>query len=433
LRAGGESRIAAAMVRFLWRQLVWVVAAAAAGGGALFFIYAERWSLRVAAWLHAESPALQALVLGVGMVVIMRLRDRLFPGTEGTGIPQAIVALKLGSGPQRERVLSLRILIGKVILLTLGLFAGATVGREGPSVHVAACALYLANRVAGFAPNQVERGLILSGGAAGIAAAFNAPIAGLVFAVEEIGRSFEKANASLMVRTVLVACLACIAVTGNQLFYGHVEAGLPNVRAWLWLPVIGIAGGVLGGAFARAVIEVSPRIARLNRRRPYMVAGSLGLGMAVLGLISGGTTYGAGDAEVVATLLRNEDLPLAYPFAKAAASFLALISAIPGGLFTPSLSVGAGLGDQLAPFATEVPRQAIILLAMGAYFCGVVQSPITVAVIVVEMTAARDLLLPLLLTTVIAFHASRVVCPVAIYEALADGWIRRQAAEDKAH
>lgn len=415
------------MARFLWRQIVWVVAAAAAGGGALWFIYAERWSLRFAEWLRAESPYLQAAVLGLGMVVIMRLRDRLFPGTEGTGIPQAIVALKLGEGPQRARVLSLRILLGKLILLTLGLFAGATIGREGPSVHVAACALYLANRVASFAPHHVERGLILSGGAAGIAAAFNAPLAGLVFAVEEIGRSFEKANASLMVRTVLVACLVCVAVLGNYLFYGQVDVGLSQARAWLWLPLIGLAGGLLGGGFARAVIVVTPRVARLNRRRPYAVAGSLGLGMAVLGLVSGGMTYGAGDAQVLATLLRHEDLPLAYPFAKAAASFLALISAIPGGLFTPSLSIGAGLGDQLAPFLADLPRQAVILLAMGAYFSGVVQSPMTVAIIIVEMTDARALLLPLLLTTVVAYHASRALCPVAIYEALADTWLAQHA------
>ena len=418
------------MGRALWRQFVWLVAAATAGGGALYFIYAERWSLTFAARLRAESPYLQAVLVGVGMVVIMRLRDRLFPGTEGTGIPQAIVALRLGEGPARSSVLSLRILIGKVFLLTLALFAGATVGREGPSVHVAACALYLANRLASFATYHVERGLIVAGGAAGIAAAFNAPIAGLVFAVEEIGRSFEKANASLMVRTVLVACMVCLAALGHYLFYGHVEVALLRPRAWLWLPVIGAAGGLLGGGFARAVVAVTPRIARLNRRRPYAVAGSLGLGMAVLGLISGGATYGAGDTQVLA-LLRGEPLPLAYPLAKAAASFLALISAIPGGLFTPSLSVGAGLGGLLAPFVADIPRQAVILLAMGAYFGGVVQSPMTVAIIIVEMTDAGPLLLPLLLTTLIAYHASRLLCPVSIYEALADGFearIRRRAA-----
>lgn len=418
------------MARALWRQFVWLGASIAAGAGALYFIFAERWSLLVAARLMEISPYLQALTVGVGMVVIMRLRDRLFPGTEGTGIPQAIVALRLGEGPARASVLSPRILVGKMILLTLALFAGATVGREGPSVHVAACALYLANRFARFAPNHVERGLILAGGAAGIGAAFNAPIAGLVFAIEEIGRSFEKDNASLLVRTVVVACLLCIAVLGSYLFYGRVETALPNPRAWLWLPLIGIGGGLLGGAFARAVAEATPRIARLNRRRPYIVAGSLGLGIAVLGLISGGATYGAGDAQVLAAL-RGDALPSLYPLAKAAASYLALISAIPGGLFTPSLSVGAGLGDLVSPLITDVPRQAVILLAMGAYFCGVVQSPMTVAIILVEMTGAGAMLVPLLVTTVLAYHASRLLCPRSIYEALADGFearIRRRAA-----
>jgi H+/Cl- antiporter ClcA len=421
------------MVRALWRQFVWLVAAAVAGGGALYFIYAEKWSLLFAARLREESPYLQPLVLGIGMIVIMRLRDRLFPGTEGTGIPQAIVALKLGEGPARGSVLSLRILIGKVILLTLALFIGATVGREGPSVHVAACALYLANRVATFAPSEVERGLIRAGGAAGIGAAFNAPFAGLMFAIEEIGRSFEKENASLMIRTVIVACLVCVAVLGNYLFYGHVEASLPNWRAWLWLPVIGVAGGLLGGGFARAVVEATPRVARLNRRRPYVVAGSLGLGMAVLGVITSGVSYGSGDAQTMA-LLRGELLPWTYPIAKAAANFLALISAIPGGLFTPSLSVGAGLGDQLAFYITDVPRQSIVLLAMGAYFCGVVQSPMTVAIIIVEMTDTRAMLMPLLITTVAAYHASRLLCPESIYEALADRYATRlRSTSGKAH
>lgn len=191
--------------------------------------------------------------------------------------------------------------------------------------------------------------------------------------------------------------------------------------------MIGVAGGLLGGAFARAVVEALPRVTRLGRRRPYVVAGSLGLGMAVLGLISGGSSYGAGDAQTLA-MLRGEALPAAYPLAKAAANFLALVSAIPGGLFTPSLSVGAGLGDQLAPLIAGVPRQAVVLLAMAAYFCGVVQSPMTAAIILVEMTEARAMLMPMLVTTLVAYHASRLLCPVSIYEALAEGFLERLRA-----
>ncbi len=408
----------------LWRQLLWLVAALAAGGGALWFIFAERWSLAFAAWLRDLSPVLQALLVWIGMIAIMRLRDRLFPGTEGTGIPQAIAALKLGPGAERDRVLSLRILFGKVVLLTMALFAGATVGREGPTVHVAACCLYLAGRFASFAPSQAERGLILAGSAAGIGAAFNAPIAGMIFAIEEIGRSFEKDNASLTIRTVLVACLSCLAVLGWYLFYGQVEPGVHTLRLWIWVPIIGVGGGLLGGLFARAVVEVTPRVSRLNRRRPWAVAGSLGLTLAVLGLISGGVTYGGGDPQV-RTILGGDAVAAYYPLAKAAAAFVALISGIPGGLFAPSLSVGAGLGQQIATFTTAVPRQDIVLLTMAAYFAGVVQSPITAAIILIEMTNARYLLLPLLASTVIAYHASRILCRVGIYDALADGIIRR--------
>lgn len=409
----------------VWRQAVWLGAALAAGGGALWFIYAERWSLDFFAWLRGHSPYLQALVVFAGLILIARLRDVVFPGTEGTGIPQAIAGLELGEHPLRARVLSMRIMVGKIVLLTLGLFSGATIGREGPSVHVAACLLYGSRRLARFPRHHVERGLILAGGAAGIGAAFNAPVAGFLFAFEEIGRSFEKENASIIMRTPIVACLLCLGVLGYYLFYGQVTVELMSVRAWLWVPVIGLAGGLLGGAFARAVVVTTPRVVRLGRRRPYAVAASLGLALAVLGILSDGLTYGSGDDQARAILLHGAELPLWFPFAKAAASFTALVSSIPGGLFTPSLCVGASLGQLAVPWIPDVPRQAVILLAMAAYFAGVVQSPLTAAVIVVEMTAARELLLPLLAATILAYHASRLLCPVALYEALAQGFLAR--------
>jgi H+/Cl- antiporter ClcA len=155
-----------------------------------------------------------------------------------------------------------------------------------------------------------------------------------------------------------------------------------------------------------------------------MVAGSLGVALAVLGLLSDGITYGGGDDQVRAILLQGQNLPSYYPLAKAAGSFFTLISAIPGGLFTPSLSVGAGLGQLAVGLVPETNRQVIVLLAMAAYFSGVVQSPITAAVIAIEMTAARSMTLPLLVTTVVAYGASRLVCPVSLYEALAESFLR---------
>lgn len=412
-------------LRAWWCQLVWALAASAGGAGALYFIYAERRSIELIHATTQRSPYLQAVIVALGMIVICRLRDRVFPGTEGTGIPQAMAALQMGEQPARARVLSLRIALGKLILLTLGLFSGATIGREGPSVHFAACCLYVSRRLAPFPAHLVERGLILAGGAAGIAAAFNAPIAGIVFAFEEIGRAFDKRNTGTIVRTVAVACLVCIAALSNYLFYGQVDTQLRSAREWLAVPAIGLAGGLLGGCFAQAVATTAPRVTRLARRRPYVVAGSLGVTLAVLGLLSDGTTYGGGDEQTLAILIRGLSLPSTYALAKAAGSFITLISSIPGGLFAPSLSIGAGLGQLAATLLPDINRQAVVLLAMGAYFAGVVQSPITAAVIMVEMTSAHAMSLPLLVTTVLAYGASRLVCPVSLYESLAHSFLAR--------
>lgn len=410
-------------------RLVWIAAAALGGAGALYFIYAERWSLDFTRQMMLRSPYLAALIVGVGMVVIFRLRDVVFPGTEGTGIPQAMVALQIGDGPGRSRVLSLRIAFGKLLLLTLALFSGATVGREGPSVHIAACLLYVSRRLAPFPAVLLERGLILAGGAAGIAAAFNAPVAGIVFAIEEIGRSFDKKTSGFSALAVAVACLVCMAALGNYLFYGSVDVQIRTVRDWLTVPVLGIACGFLGGCFAQAVATTTPRVTRLGRRRPYMVAGSLGLVLAVLGLLSSGISYGSGDEEARAILLHGQPVAQHFALTKALASFVSLISAIPGGLFTPSLSVGAGLGQLAAGWLPEMNRQAVVLLAMAAYFSGVVQSPITAAVIVIEMTAARLMTLPLLVATVLAYQVSTLVCPVPLYESLARTFLRRVQVE----
>ena len=378
----------------------------------------------------------------VGMIVICRLRDVYFKGTEGTGIPQAIAALKTPEGPIRKRMLSLRIAIGKMILLTIGLFTGMTIGREGPSVHVGACCMYLITKVTRFQQNLVRRGLILGGGGAGIAAAFNAPVAGIVFAFEEIGRGFEKNNAGTIIRTVLIACLVGIIFLGDYLFYGNVNKGgnvaLDGVMQWISVPVIGIVGGLLGGCFAWMVVHFTPVVTQNVKKHPYLTAGFLGACLGGLALLSGGLTYGSGFPEAQAILMQETSpdfpwltettFPWHYPITKAAANFFCLISGIPGGLFDPSLSVGAGIGQIAHPlFSTlfdGISMKAVVMMFMVAYFTGVVQSPITCFVILVEMTDGRYMTIALGVTAVLAYEASHLVCRTAIYEALADIFLK---------
>ena len=421
---------------------LFIAAAAATGCVAWFFWFAEEtgndWFGQLCkipyptdgVWFlppsvtHAVFPM---VVITLGMLVILQLRIRYFPGTEGTGIPQAIAALKTEDGPIRTQMLSWRIAIGKTVLLVLGLFTGMTIGREGPSVHVGACMMYLITKMTRFPQNLVQRGLILGGGGAGIAAAFNAPVAGAIFALEEIGRSFEKNNIGTIIRTVLLACLVVVLGRGKDyLFYGEVNLNVETwpVGQWISITFIGVIGGLLGGFFARAVVATTRVINPLLKQHRVLVPLGLGGTLAVVGLISGGESYGGGFPQAQSILMEGAEYPWHYAPLKAVSNFVCLISGIPGGLFDPSLSVGAGLGQTLTPaFLTFFPHlepTSIVMLFMVAYFTGVVQSPITCAVIMVEMTGARFMTIPLLATAIIAYECSHRVCPKAIYEALAD-------------
>lgn len=413
----------------LRRQAVWLIAALLSGSGALLFNYADEYGAGLVGQAHAISPWLPFAMVSLGMVLLCQVRDRFFPGTEGTGIPQAIAALKIGECPARVRVLSPRVAFGKILLLLAALCLGPTIGREGPSVHVGACFMYLSRRWATFPQYHVERGLILAGGAAGIAAAFNAPIAGILFAFEEIGRSFEKENASMIVRTAVVACLVSIAALGDYLFYGTINVTLLTVEQWLVVPLIGIAGGLLGGLFSRVLLAATPRYARVYARSPILAALVLGLGLGGLGILSNGMSYGSGYPEAKQVLMEGASLPWWFLPTHAAASFLTLVSGIPGGLFDPSLTSGAALGALAAPFVTILDRQETILLFMVSFFCGVVQSPITAAAILLEMTSARFFTLPLTAASIIAYEVSRVVCPTALYEALAETFLARMRGD----
>lgn len=410
------------------------IAALLVGLAALFFAQMEGATGHWITWARVHAPWVFWVTLPGGLMLVLYLRDKYFIGTQGTGIPQVIAALQMPDPGQRSRVLSLRIAAGKLLLTTIGLLAALSIGREGPSVQVGACLMHEATRWAKFPAHLVRRGLVLGGGGAGIAAAFNAPFAGMVFAFEEIGRSFEKENASMLVRTILLASLVCVIGLGNYYFYGDLAETNPaalqfdGVMPWLAIPLVAIIGGALGGCFSRLLLLFMPVVTGWIKRRALVVGAVFGLAAAGLMVLSSGTTLGGGYTQAKAILSPElyaadyAEIGVIYPLYRALASFLVLLTAIPGGLFDPTLSVGAGLGHSLAPLLTwtGLAPATLALLFMASYFAGVVQSPITTMVILVEMTGAVSLSLPLGLTAILAYEVSRRICKTALYERLAE-------------
>lgn len=378
------------------------------------------------------SPLIALVLTPAGFGLGTFLALTVFPNSQGSGIPQVIAARDIEDAAARHSLVSLRTAFGKIVVMTLGLFCGASTGREGPTVQVGAALMAAAGPLA---PER-QRGLLLAGGAAGVAAAFNTPLAGIVFGIEELSRAYEAKTSSLIIGTIIAAGLTSLALVGNYTYFGTTADTLP-LAAWAVVPICGILGGLSGGLFSRIVILVTcgglPGMAgRFVARRPVVFAALCGLGVALCGLATDGHAYGTGYEQAKALLHGTADThPLFGPL-KFVATTLSSISGLPGGLFAPSLAVGAGLGAEIASLFANVPVGAVVLVGMVAYLTGVLQAPITSFVIVSEMTENHGLVIPLMITALIADAASKLVCKHGLYHALAQPMVERLTGR-KAH
>jgi H+/Cl- antiporter ClcA len=378
----------------------------------------------------AVQPLL-VLLLGPSLLALsVWLTRRFFPGAQGSGIPQVIAALHTQDPAEAGRLLTLRIAAGKVLLLLIGLLGGASIGREGPTVQVGASIMHALGQWQRLPRPDLLRLLVLAGGGAGVAAAFNTPLAGLVFAIEELSHSsFRARTGSLTLAAVVVAGLTAIGLAGNYVYFGVSTARLNLGPAWVAVPLCGVLGGLAGGLFSSMLIH-TPRllpgaVKRLALHRPVAFAALCGLLIALIGLASGGASYGTGYEQAKLLVEGQPGVPPDFAIWKLLATVVSFLSGIPGGIFAPSLSVGAGIGHWLSMLLPGTPADAVVLLGMVAYFAGVVQAPITAGVIVLEMTSNHAMAVPLMGAALIGFAASRLVCRRPLYATLARRFMSR--------
>jgi H+/Cl- antiporter ClcA len=375
--------------------------------------------------LVAKFRYASLVVTPAGFALSVFMTNRFFKNAQGSGIPQAIAARHLTDQAARQSLVSLRIAVGKILLTLFGLLCGASVGREGPTVQIGASIMFALGR---FSPRR-QPGLILAVAAAGVAAAFNTPLARIVFGIEEMSRAFETRTSSLIIGAVIAAGLTSLALMGNYTYFGTSAMSLRNGVDWLAIPVCGVVGGLAGGLFSRILIAMARGFAspvgRAVKRYPLLFAAVCGLAAAACGIASDGTIYGTGYSQVKAALESGTQLPGSFGILKFLATTFASISGMPGGIFSPSLAVGAGIGSDIATLFHGAPLAAIMLLGMVSYFAGVVQAPITAFVIVTEMTDNHTMVVPLMAAAWIAHACSRLICREGVYHALARGFVEK--------
>ena len=360
-------------------------------------------------------------------VLSLFLTKRWFTGSEGSGIPQVIAALHApptGDDTLMRRLFGVRVIVGKIVISLIGLLGGLTVGREGPTVHIGAAIMAEVRRFYPHRNPRLERGLLLAGAAAGLSAAFNTPLAGVIFAIEEIARDFESRTNGTMITAVVFAGLTSLALAGNYLYFGQLNVP-ESLSLSFALPVVvaAVACGLLGAAFNLALLKWTkwmPKPLRsLKVKRPLWYALVSGIIIATIGVVSRGQTWGSGYDQARALLHGTAPLSEAFGLTKWASLVVTYLAGLPGGLFSPSLAIGAGIAQWVHFLFSSTSMAAVIALCMTGYLAAVTQSPITSFVIVMEMTNGTGMVIPMMATAVVSARIARLFTP-PLYEALAE-------------
>jgi H+/Cl- antiporter ClcA len=419
-------------LRRAWHRYgVFWLGAVAVGLVAVLYARLIDWGYALFTQMLAHGVWLPLLVTPALAALCTWLTRRYFAGAEGSGIPQVIAMLHGPSSAQLgERLLTLRILAGKIALSFLAILGGFTIGREGPTVQVGAALMFNMRRFYRRSNGVIERQLALAGAAAGLSAAFNTPLAGVVFAIEELTRSFSARASGVLITAIIIAGVIALGMNGNYTYFGTIEIGpFPRLLVVAVL-VTAVVTGLAGAAFAWLVLHsmqwLPAPLRQLRTQRPVAFAAACGLAIALTGLISGGSTYGSGYDQARSLLDVQTQLPVLYPFLKMLAMVLSYLPGIPGGIFAPSLSIGAGFGNLLHAIFGGLHLPMLIALAMVGYLAAVTQAPITSFVIVMEMINGHALVISLMATALISSRISALIVP-PFYETIAHRYLREYA------
>jgi H+/Cl- antiporter ClcA len=372
-----------------------------------------------------EYPRLPLILTPALFAAVALMTQRWASDARGSGIPQIIAAAQSPESDHSARLANLRVALWKVFLTIIMLLGGASVGREGPTVQLSAGIMVWIHRMIRV---PITAGVLIAGGAAGVAAAFNTPLAGVAFAIEELAAAYEQRVALLVMAAVMISGLTMIAIAGDYVYFGVLRSALSFRETIELAPSVGVVGGAAGGAFARILLHFGNARngwAWRLKRRPVLFAGCCGLIVALIGVASGGTSWGTGYAPARALIEGGRLTPWFGP-AKFVASTFTALSGTPGGIFSPSLAIGAGVGNAMAGLFPGSSTSAIALLGMAAYFVGVVRAPLTAVIILMETTASRSMILPLFATALIADATSALICPERIYHGLSKAFFRAE-------
>jgi H+/Cl- antiporter ClcA len=411
-------------------------AAIATGVAAVLFAKLITW---VQAWQsgwYDAHPYLGPVLTPIAFVAAVGVVRFFGPAAGGSGVPQVLYATEVVHEKDElsetdRQIISIRTIAVKVASTCLGFFGGASIGGEGPTVQIAAAIFGTAgSKIRKLFPDIDFHSYLVAAAGAGIGAAFNTPLGGVAFALEEFALGEFGPLRHLVLLAVIATGLTAQALIGDELYFGHPDLHTTAASHIYWAILIGVGGGLMGGLFGRILIWRGWERLKVAWWKRALI---FGVAAAVIAIVFRGWTSGSGyNATREIFEGRAAELPLMFPVAKLLATAFSTLSGMGGGILAPSLSIGAWTGVTIGKIAAFGNLPVCALLGMTAYFTGAFQIPITAIIVCMEMTNEHDVIFPMMISALAAFAIARVLMPVPLYHVLIERWTQREYG-DPAH
>jgi H+/Cl- antiporter ClcA len=354
------------------------------------------------------------------------------PFARGSGIPQVMAAIELATPRDHDKVdklLNVKIIFVKIISSIIAVMGGGVVGREGPTIQIAGSIFRFVNIILpGWWPKISKANMIMTGAASGLAAAFNTPLGGIVFAVEELTRRHISYFKTALFTAVIIAGLTAQGLLGPYLYLGYPQIGGYSYTIYFWIILVAIVAGISGSVMSKLILRLLSWVGsfRLTWHRIIYII-FCGLVISATAFFISERAVGSGREIMTETLFTNEKyLPWYYPFLRIEGLILSFSTGGAGGVFAPSLSAGASVGSVFASFLhlDASDSNLLILAGMVAFLTGVTRTPFTSAILVLEMTDRHNVIFHLMLAGMLAGLVSLVIDRHSFYDHLKVQYIR---------
>jgi H+/Cl- antiporter ClcA len=356
----------------------------------------------------------------------------------GSGIPQVMAAIELANprdNHKTRKLLSIRVIVVKIVSSFFMILGGGVVGREGPTIQIAGSVFRKVNQLLpAWWPKVSKRNMIMTGAAAGLAAAFNTPLGGIVFAIEELTKTHISYFRTALFTAVIIAGLTAQALFGPYLYLGYPAVnGLSN---YIFGGVILVAllaglGGSITGRLLTVIINWKGRFKK--RSQQVVMALFCGIVVAFLGYMTNMHLIGSGKNIMTEILFTsNKDLPWYAPLIRMTGSIFSFSTGAAGGIFAPALSSGACIGSVLSGWMSlsNSNTNLLILSGMVGFLTGITRTPFTSSIIVLEMTDRHNLIFYLMLAGMIAGMISLLIDKHSLYDHLKVRYLKQIEAEN---